>query len=91
MPPEDRYQHLADPVSPPADSSLERFVPVTKSDSADLTWRPRALILSADGIVKVTDRFGTAVSLTLTKGINWVRVDRVWSTGTDAVTIVAAD
>jgi hypothetical protein len=91
MPPEDRYQHLADPVSPPADSSLERFAAVTKSDSADLAFRTRALILSADGVVKITDRFGTAIPLTLTKGINWVRVDRVWSTGTDAVTVVAAD
>ncbi len=88
---EDRYQHCADPVSPAPDSSLERFVAVTKSDSADLAFRTRALILSADGVVKITDRFGTAASLTLTKGINWVRVDRVWSTGTDAVTIVAAD
>lgn len=91
MPPEDRYQHLADPVSPPPDSSLERFAAVTKSDSADLTFRTRALILSADGVVKITDRFGTAIPLTLTKGINWVRVDRVWSTGTDAITVVAAD
>lgn len=88
---DDRFAHLNDPVSPSMDSSLERFVAVTKSDSADLPWRPRALILSADGVVKVTDRFGNAVPLTLTKGINWVRVDRVWSTGTDAVTVVQAD
>lgn len=88
---DDRFAHLNDPLSPSMDSPLERFVAVTKSDSADLPWRTRALILSADGVVKVTDRFGTAVPMTLTKGTNWVRVDRVWSTGTDAVTIVAAD
>lgn len=88
---EDRFAHLNDPVSPSPDSPLERFVAVTKSDTTDLAFRTRALVLSADGVVKVTDRFGNAVSLTLTKGVNWVRVDRVWSTGTDAITVVAAD
>jgi hypothetical protein len=55
---EDRFARLNDPESPSMDSPLECFVAVTKSDTTDLTFRTRALILSAAGGLAVSRPWG---------------------------------
>ena len=88
---EDRFAHLHDPISGPPDGALTRFSAVTKSDTQDLAFVTRALLLSADGNVKVDSLESAAVTLPLVKGTNWIRAKRVYATGSDAVTVVAAD
>lgn len=65
------------------------FVPVTPSDSTDLTVLPRALIIANGGTLKVNDDYGTTVTLTVPAGVLPIRVARVWSNGTTATGITA--
>lgn len=71
-----------------ADPATDAFT-ITPDDGNDLTYYPRALLLGAEGTVKVTTIDGTAISLPLVQGFNSIRVKRVWSTGTDAGVISA--
>lgn len=63
---------------------------VTPDDDNDLPNTARALLLSAAGTVTV-DMVGTGtdIALPLRAGFNPVSVSRVYSTGTDSLTIVA--
>ena len=67
------------------------FKAVTPSDTVDLPdGFCRALHLSADGAVKITDLYGNEVTLSLKAGVNlYVGAVRVWATGTAAVDITA--
>lgn len=63
---------------------------VTPSDTQDLPLCPRVLILSAPATVKMNLLGGSAgVSILLQAGFSPIRPTRVFSTGTDSVTIVA--
>jgi hypothetical protein len=65
---------------------------VTKSDSVDIPeGATRALLLSTAGVLKVTFAGGTTVTLpSLSAGV-WhpMQVTRVWSTGSDSITVYA--
>lgn len=79
------------PTSGPESVSpiVQAFV-ITPSDTADLEFSPRCLILSADGVVKM-DLLGgtTAISIPLQAGFNPIRPTRVYATGTTlGITII---
>ena len=63
-------------------------MPITPSDSADLTEAIRAIRLAASGTagtVRVTTRAGNVRDLPIGTGEQWtVRISRVWATGTTA-------
>ena len=76
--------------SPGATDPITNAYTVTPSDSADLPYCPRVLILSEAGTVKMNLLGGsTEVSVPLVAGFNPIRPTRVFATGSDAVTIVA--
>jgi hypothetical protein len=63
---------------------------VTPSDTEDLPYCPRVLILSAAGTVKMDLLGGSSgVSIPLQAGFNPIRPTRVYASGTAAVTIAA--
>lgn len=64
---------------------VKRYSPITPSDTADLLYPGRGILLGTAGTIKVTDTDGTEVSIPLAAGV-WhpMEVVRVWSTGTDA-------
>lgn len=80
----DRYASHAATLTGPADD----VVPITPSDSADLTEAIRAIRLSMSGTagtVRVTTRAGNVRDLPIVAGEQWtVRITRVWATGTTA-------
>jgi len=63
---------------------------VTPNDSADLEFVSRGLVLSAAGTVTV-DMLGAGenIAIPLQAGWNPIRVKRIYSTGTDSITIVS--
>jgi len=71
-------------------SALNWFdVDAVKSDSVDLTVRPRWIMCNVAGTVKMTDWGGTALTLTLLAGVFYpVRPVRIWATGTSATGII---
>lgn len=75
--------------NPSLDGPAQNAATITPNDSTDLTNTTRALLLSAAGTVTV-DMVGTGtnIALPLQAGVNPVRVSRVYSTGTDSLTIV---
>lgn len=76
--------------SPGVTDPITNAYAVTPSDTEDLPFCPRVLILDAAGTVKMNLLGGnTEVSVPLVAGFNPIRPTRVFSTGTSAVTIVA--
>lgn len=74
------------------DSSPERGITVTPSDSADLPngFVSKCLNVSVTGPVRVTLKSGNVVTYFIAAGIQFeCRAKRVHSTGTNAGTIVA--
>lgn len=58
---------------------------VTADDNNDISVESRAIIVGAAGLVKVTMKSGTAVTIFCAAGIPIpVRATRIWSTGTDS-------
>lgn len=75
-----------DDLSRPADHAAA----VTPSDTEDLTYTARALYIGVSGDVKVLTLGGEAVTFSnVPEGILPVRVERVYSTGTTATSLVA--
>jgi len=75
---------------PGLDTPLERHVLVTPDDDDELTFRTRALNVSKDCEVAIVDKFGNSATLTLTKGDNFHRADKVLETGTTADAVIYA-
>lgn len=62
---------------------------VLKSDGTNLSVTPRAFIAAVGGTIKITDRSGTAFTLTVLAGVVYpIRPTRIWSTGTSATGII---
>ena len=82
---DDFQSHSAGLDNPAANAAT-----VTPNDGTDLANATRALLLDQAGTV-TGDMVGvgTNIALSLQPGFNPVRVKRVRSTGTDAITIVA--
>lgn len=82
----DNYSNYAVGLESPAIGGFA----VTPNDDADLTYVTRYLYVGTAGHVKVTLQNGNTVTLNnLTAGtLHPLRVSRVWSTGTTALTIV---
>lgn len=72
-------------------TSARRILAVTPSDANNLTYYPcDGVIVSATGILKVTDASGATSSPVLAAGVvHPLRLDRVWSTGTAAGILAA--
>lgn len=81
----DRFQGAQESV----ESSSSYYVPVTPSDSTDLTYVTKGVTIAAAGNIKVTRPDGTAVVLTLPAGTYAMRCTRIWSTSTTATGITA--
>ena len=76
--------------SPGVTDPITNAYAVTPSDTEDLPFCPRVLILDAAGTVNMNLLGGSAaISVPLVAGFNPIRPPRIFSTGTDAVTIVA--
>lgn len=60
----------------------------TASDSADLPFNTRALIVGVAGNVQLTDPDGVTGTYALPAGVIPIRVQRVWSTSTTATGLV---
>ncbi|WP_299681643.1 hypothetical protein [uncultured Roseobacter sp.] len=72
------------------ESPAVRLIPVTPSDTEDLTEASRAINVASDGALRVTTIGGTTATIHVAAGIAFpIRVSRVWSTGTTASGIVA--
>ena len=70
--------------------SATKFALITPSDSADLAFIPRGIVVGTAGDVKMSDHSGTATVVpSLVAGIiHPLSPTRIWSTGTTAVGIV---
>lgn len=82
---------MADVSFRAAGRSISSSYDANLSDSVDLTNGPaRALLVAAEGNVKVNYRTGVTDTVFLAAGI-WhpMAVSRVWSTGTDATGVKA--
>ena len=76
--------------SPGVTDPITNAYAVTPSDTEDLPFCPRVLILNAAGTVKMDLLGGSSgVSIPLQAGFNPIRPTRVYATGTAAVTIAA--
>ncbi len=76
--------------SPGVTDPITNAYAVTPSDTEDLPFCPRVLILDAAGTVKMDLLGGSSgVSIPLQAGFNPIRPTRVYATGTAAVTITA--
>ena len=76
--------------SPGVTDPITNAYAVTPSDTEDLPFCPRVLILDIAGTVKMDLLGGSSgVSIPLQPGFNPIRPTRVYATGTAAVTIVA--
>ena len=81
----DSFDTYRKSLDAPADSAAI----ITPADGADLANATRAILLSAAGTITVDMAgSGTNIALPLQAGINPIRATRIYSTGTDAVTIV---
>lgn len=77
-------------ISTGIDGPARNAATVSPNDSTDLPNVARCLLLSAAGTVTVDMvGVGTNIALPLQAGYNPLCVSRVYSTGTDALTIVA--
>jgi hypothetical protein len=70
----------------PADSGF--LFNFTASDSADLPFNTRALVVGVAGNVKLTDPDGNTDTFALPAGVIPIRAQRIWSTGTTATGLV---
>lgn len=76
--------------SPGVTDPITNAYAVTPSDTVDLAYCPRCLILSEAGNVKMNLLGGSAeIIIPLQAGFNPIRPTRIFAAGTDAVTIVA--
>ena len=89
----DRFAKQYDPTSGPAEAGLTRFREITPSDTVDLEFITRAILVEVAGDVAVLGRDDTsAVIVPLLAG--WwypMRVKRILATGTTATGIRIAD
>lgn len=80
-------------VSPGTESPFEHVAVVTPSDTDDLANATRGISITAAAAVKVNTVGGETVTIpsgALVAGqIHWLRVTRVWATGTGTTTVVA--
>lgn len=83
------YHGLPNGVSPDLMAPCMFATPVTTSDSVDLTYASRGLIIATAGDLKVTTLGGNTVVLTLPAGVIPLMVTRVWTTSTTATGITA--
>jgi hypothetical protein len=68
----------------------DEWVPITPSDSTDLTYIPRALYIGTAGALKAVDGTGTARTMAnAVAGYHPLRPRRIYSTGTTATDIWA--
>ena len=76
--------------TPGVEAPITNAYVVTPSNTADLTYCPRCLILSEAGNVKMNLLGGsTEIIIPLQAGFNPIRPTRIYASGTDAITIVA--
>ncbi|MEO0691877.1 MAG: hypothetical protein AAFY90_03265 [Pseudomonadota bacterium] len=76
--------------TPGLESPASHLAAVTPSDTDDLASASRALNVGQSGFVRVTTVAGDTETLFVGAGSAFpVRVQRVWSTGTTATSIVA--
>ena len=76
--------------TPGVEAPITNAYIVTPSDTADLAFCPRCLILSEAGTVTMNMLGGnTSIAIPLQAGFNPIRPTRIYASGTDAVTIVA--
>lgn len=82
----DQHQFAAEGLTSPADNGTV----ITPSDSTDLAYVSRAIVLGTAGALKVTFLGGNVTTLPAqAAGYLWpIRVSRVWATGTTATDIV---
>lgn len=85
MPAVDAFSTTSETLISPADN----MAPVTPSDSVDLDYVTRALIIANGGVIKVSPMNGAAVTLTVPAGVLPIRVTRVWAAGLTASGITA--
>ncbi len=86
MPIEDRFPDFS-PTSGAVVNPGTRHERVTFSDSADLSFRCRYYKCSAAGTLKVTDAYGVTGTILVVAGYNMERLDRIWATDSDAITV----
>jgi hypothetical protein len=68
------------------------FEPVSPSDTGDLPFVPRAIIVGAAGSLRVTQINGEIKTITYVPvGYNPIRMTRIWATGTTAIDITIVD
>lgn len=60
----------------------------TASDSADLPFNTRALIVGVAGNVQLTDPSGNTGTFALPAGVIPIRAQRIWATSTTATGLV---
>ena len=71
------------------ESPAIRLLPVTPSDTDDLSAASRAINVAASGTVRVTTIAGSTGTIYVAAGNAFpIRVKRIWSTGTTAGNIV---
>lgn len=76
--------------TPGLESPASHLTAVTPSDTDDLVFASRALNVGESGFVRVTTVDGDTETIFIAAGGAFpVRVQRVWSTGTTATSIVA--
>jgi len=81
---------LLNGVSPDHLASSDDWLPVTPSDSADLTYISRMISVTVSGVLVVTtlaQADGQTRTLTVPAGTFPVHVKRIWSTNTTATGI----
>lgn len=83
-----QWSHMYEGGTPLPDWPCDEWAAVTPNDSADLAWMARALNVSQDCDIKVDTLKCTGITLTLTKGINYLFVTRVYATGLTSGTTV---
>lgn len=72
------------------ESPVVRLLPITPSDSADISETSRAINVATSGALRVTTVGGTTATIHVAAGIAFpIRVSRIWATGTTATGIVA--
>lgn len=85
MPAVDSHSTTSETIVSPADN----IAVVTPSDSTDLAYVTRALIVANGGVMKVTSLAGEVVTITVPAGVLPIRVTRVWAAGLTASGITA--
>ena len=89
---EDRFPGLTGPNSGASTFPFTRSVKVAGfSDTANLTFRCRGFYASAKGKLMVDTPTQENVEVQVVEGLNPTRLDRIYSTGSDALTIDIRD